>query len=198
MKPTGRMKNVAPGHGGIDRDPRTLGNHRFWDGSQVEMLRRCLGLDVRLERQAGGVAVRLHLVADGVGHRVPTGFIDRQLLVVVEGLDRSGQRVAQSTGPTLPAIAGPELAGLPGRLHARLLKDVAGHGPVPFWRAAGEAEDTRLVPGRAEEQVHVFASELASVRVRVLHRRFWAETARVKRWPDRDLVVIDRSFFNSP
>jgi hypothetical protein len=189
MKPTGRMRNVAPGHGGIDRDPATLGNHRFWDTSQLEMLRRCLRLDVRLE---GRARVRVRLGAEGVGHRVPTGFIDRQLLVVVEGLDAAGERVALEEGPTLPPAAGPGLAGLPGRLHARLLKDEAGRGPVPFWRAVPEAEDTRLVPGRPEEQVYVFGPSLSGVRVRVLHRRFWAEVARAKGWPDQDLVVIDR------
>ena len=36
MKPTARMTNIAPGHGGIRRDPSTLANHTFWDGSQEE------------------------------------------------------------------------------------------------------------------------------------------------------------------
>ena len=38
-----------------------------------------------------------------------------------------------------------------------------------------------------------FAPEVASLRVRVLHRRFWAEVEKSKRWPADDLVVIDRS-----
>ena len=45
MTPTGSMSNIAPGHGGIRRDPATLGNHRFFDGSQLNMLRRCLKLE---------------------------------------------------------------------------------------------------------------------------------------------------------
>ena len=32
----------------------------------------------------------------------------------------------------------------------------------------------------------------ARLRVRVLYRRFWQEVARVKGWPDRDLVVLER------
>ena len=32
MAPTGRLTNFAPGHGGLDRDPATLANHRFFDG----------------------------------------------------------------------------------------------------------------------------------------------------------------------
>ena len=191
LKPTGTLHNVAPGHGGIARDPATLGNHVFWDKSQLDMLRRCLNLEVEA-RRAPGVAVVVRLVARGVGHRVPTGFVDRQLLLVVEAWDRAGRAVPLQRGPVLPAATGPPLAGRPGRLYARLLRDEAGRSPVPFWRALPDAVDTRLFPERPDVSRFVFGPQASRVRVRVLHRRFWAETARSKRWPDRDLVVIDR------
>jgi hypothetical protein len=187
MKPTGRLTNVAPGRGGIERDPATLGNHRFWDGSQLAMLRRALRLDVRRR----GERVETRLVADDVGHRVPTGFIDRQVLLVVEAVDERGKPVALRAGPTLPAAAGTGLAGKPGRLYARLLRDESGRGPVPFWRATPDVVDTRLIPGRPDEAAFEFVRAPAVVRARVLHRRFWAEVAAAKGWPDRDLVVID-------
>ncbi len=180
MKATGHMTNIARGRGGIERDPLTLANHRFWDGSQLEMLRRCLRLNVHVEGRR--VTVRLH--AEGVGHRVPTGFIERQLLLLVEGHEGSGQTVPLREGSTLPDAAGPSLAGRPGRLYARLPRDEQGRGPVPFWRALPGPEDTRLVPGVADERAFVFAALPARVRVRVLHRRFWSAA---------DLVVIDRS-----
>jgi hypothetical protein len=63
---------------------------------------------------------------------------------------------------------------------------------VPFWRALPEVDDTRLVPHRADERVFTFVQTPTRLRVRVLHRRFWADALRAKRWPDRDLVVIDR------
>jgi hypothetical protein len=191
MKPTGTLHNVAPGHGGIDRDPNTLGNHVFWDGSQLAMLRRCLKVDVETSRQDNGVAVVVRLTARGVGHRVPTGFVDRQVLLVVDALDQAGRAVPLACGPTLPPAAGPILAGHPGRLYARLLKDEAGRSPVPFWRALPDPVDTRLVPEQADVRRFLFAPPARRVRVRVLHRRFWAETARGKRWPDSDLVVVD-------
>lgn len=188
MKPTGRMTNIARGHGGIERDPATLGNHRFWAGSRLAMLRDALRLDVRVE----GRRVETRLVAGNVGHRVPTGFIDRQLLLVVEAHDDRGRRLTMRSGPTLPPPVGPELAGMPGGLFARLAKDASGQLPVPFWRAVPEPEDTRLVPGQTDRRTFEFESAPARVRVRVLHRRFWAEVARQKRWPDQDLVVLDR------
>jgi hypothetical protein len=193
MTPTGTLTNLAPGRGGIRRDPRTLGNHRFFKGSQADMLRRCLRLSVRLERTQGGVRAAVRLSAEGVGHRVPTGFIDRQLLLVVDGLSANGVAVPLRAGPTLPAMVGRELAGSPGRLYARRLQDSEGRTPVPFWRGVPDMTDTRLRPGRVDEAVFVFGAALRRVRVRVLHRRFWQEVAQAKGWPDRDLLVLERS-----
>lgn len=95
-------------------------------------------------------------------------------------------------GPVLPAAAGPDLAGKPGRLYARLLKDENGRGPIPFWRAHFPPEDTRLVPEQPDSRRFRFGAQLAHLRVRVLHRRFWAEVVQKKNWPDRDMMVIDK------
>jgi hypothetical protein len=64
---------------------------------------------------------------------------------------------------------------------------------VPFWRALPEPEDTRLRPETTDVHQFTFAPGLARLRVVVLHRRFWAEQVEAKRWPDRDLVVIERT-----
>jgi hypothetical protein len=193
MKPTGRTSNIAPGRGGLERDPMTLSNHAFWDGGQEQMLRRCLHLDAGARRGAGSVEVRIVLEAQGVGHRVPTGFIDRQVILVVEAVSREGRPVAPASGPTLPQAVGPTLKGKAGKLYARLLEDAEGRAPVPFWRAQFAPIDTRLLPDRPDEVRFSFAPDADSVRVRVLHRRFWDETIRSKSWPDRDLVVVDRT-----
>jgi hypothetical protein len=193
MAPTGKMTNFAPGHGGIERDPATLGNHRFFQPSQAAMLARCLRLSVESDPvEKGTVCVRVCLSAQEVGHRVPTGFIDRQLVLVVEGSNAQGQTLALQDGPRLPAAVGPELVGQPGRLFARLLHDEQGRAPVPFWRAEPEAQDTRLQPGKAEEMVFTFPAALERVRVRVLSRRFWDEVVRSKGWPQGDQVVVER------
>ena len=76
--------------------------------------------------------IRIRLTAKGVGHRVPTGFIDRQLILVVEGMTRSGRPARLLDGQALPPSVGPALAGKPGRLYARFLTDESGQRPVPF------------------------------------------------------------------
>jgi hypothetical protein len=195
MKPTGRMTNVAPGHGGIERDPHTLANHRFFDGSQEEMLRRAVKASATLERGPNCVRAKVRLWAEGVGHRLPTGFADRHLVLVVEGSDREGSLLRVRSGPKLPALAGPEREGQPGRLYARVLRDFDGNSPAPFWLAAPDSPpDTRLLPGHIDEMTFEFPATLTRLSLRVLYRRFWPEVARAKKWPDDDLLVLHREF----
>ncbi len=193
MAPTGAMTNLAPGHGGIERDPKTLGNHRFFAPDREEMLRRCVRVESDVGRTADGLRLRIRIRAEDVGHRVPTGFIDRQLILVVEALGADGKPVAGVKGPRLPAAAGTELDGQPGRLFAKLLPGRDGKAPAPFWLAGGEPADNRLTPGRVEEIAWIVPAETVRLHVRVLYRRFWAETVRSKGWPDRDTIVYEET-----
>jgi hypothetical protein len=192
MAPTGTLTNLAPGHGGVARDPATLASHGLFAGSREEMLRRCVSVQVDVAHEDGETAVGVVLVADGAGHRVPTGFVDRNLVLVVQAFDAGRQRVPARSGPVLSVRAGAELAGLAGRLYAKQLADFDGQGPVPFWRADPAVVDTRLLPGRADRVRFVFGGRAETVRVRVLHRRFWPEVARQKGWPDNEVTVFDR------
>ncbi len=193
MKPTGQMTNIAPGRGGIERDPKTLANHRFFDGSQADMLRRCVKVSVEVCRQEGQVRAEVRVLAEGVGHRVLTGFIDRHLLLIVEGRGEDGQEVDSEAGPRLPAAAGREGAGRPGRLFAKLLQDAEGHSPTPFWKAATKPVDTRLSPDQADISLYTYPASTHQIQVRVIYRRFWDEVARQKKWPDQDLLVFEQA-----
>src|SRR5262249_30347092 len=132
MAPTGTLVNFAPGRGGLPRDPWTLGNHRFFADSQAAMLRDCLKASVTLSHNRDGLRAEVEVCADQVGHRVPTGFADRNLVLVVEALGSDGKAVPARTGPSLPRVAGKGFAGQPGRLFAKLLMDFDGKSPVPF------------------------------------------------------------------
>jgi len=55
MAPTGTLDNLAPGKGGLPRNPWTLGNHRFFAGSQAAMLRDCLKASVTLTHNRAGL-----------------------------------------------------------------------------------------------------------------------------------------------
>jgi hypothetical protein len=193
MAPTGTLINLAPGKGGIDRDPRTLSNHSMFAGSQLDMLRRCLKLDARPVRRMNTVDVAVTLLADDVGHRVPTGFPDRQLILVVEAFDKEGCSLAPQQGTEgLPKSVGTSLHGRAGRLYAKQLSDFEGSSPVPFWRAQPDAVDTRLFPNRTEQSLYSFPRQTERARIRLLYRRFWEQVRISKGWPEDDLVIVDR------
>ena len=191
MAATGRMSNIAPGAGGIERDPATLASHTLLPGGRKAMLQKCLDLDIALETQTDAVACRITLTARNVGHNVPTGFIDRHLLLVVEPFDIAGRLLPITSGPTLPSEAGDQLSTRPGRWFGRLLTDRSGTSPVPFWRPASSMQDTRLKPEEPVATTFSFPAQTQQIRARVLYRRFWKSVADDKAWPDDTITVHD-------
>jgi hypothetical protein len=188
MTPTGKMRNIAPGHGGVERDPRSLASHLF-PGNHRDMLRRCLSVKVT----KAGKRLSVTVLAENVGHRVPTGFIDRNLLLIVESSGADGKRLKLVSGPRLPASAGQDLAGFPGLLYAKQLHDPAGRSPIPFWLPHGKIIDTRLKPGRTRHVEFAFDATITKARVRLIYRRFWQNVSESRGWPDNEMVVIDES-----
>ena len=204
MTPTGLMTNIAPDSGGIERDPRTLGSHSFLPGGLDAMLRRCLHVDVEAVRvtQKGGadqtgsnapsLRVTVQVEARDVGHRVPTGFIDRHLILLVDALGDTESRTMLISGPQLPMAVGESLSGQPGRLFAKLLRSPQGESPVPFWRAGAVPTDTRLQPKTPVVTHFTFAGSIYKIRVRLIYRRFWKTVADDKGWPNNDILVVDK------
>jgi hypothetical protein len=161
------------------------------DHSLDDMLRKCIRVTSELRRNAGWLHVTVGIAAQNVGHRVPTGFIDRHLVLVVEGLTATGKSRALLHGPQLPEAAGDGFTGKGGKLYAKLLRDEKGHGPVPFWRADPSPRDSRLLPGERDEVAFVFPGDVARVKVRLIYRRFWPETSRIKKWPAAEIVLFE-------
>ena len=159
------------------------------------MLKRCLDVDVVLTSYDDRLEADVTVRADQVGHRVPTGFIDRHLLLIVDAQDQNGSTVALIDGPRLSQVGDPSLTGRPGRLYAKLLVDLSGKSPIPFWRDHGDLTDTRLSPGQRDDVRFVFPKSALRVRVRLLYRRFWREVADAKRWPSNEVTVVDRLLF---
>lgn len=197
MAPSG-MTNIAPGNGGIERDPATLASHRFFQGSQLDMLRQALHVDVAVTRDGDATRAAISVRAEGIGHRLPTGFIDRNLVLIVRGFDVVARELNPIAGPRLPKIAGPGVAGKLGRLYAKVLSNPHGDTPLPFWRAEAVPADSRLVPNHPDRLVGRFPLAVTRLRVQVFYRRFWPDVARDKQWPDNELEVLDASYRRKP
>jgi hypothetical protein len=193
MKPGGTLTNFAPGKGGIERDPLTLASHNL-PGATADMLRQCLQADVKVDPDKDRVNVQVTITARQVGHRVPTGFIDRNLALVVEASDVADNPVMLMKGPKLPAAAGKKLTGKPGFLYAKQLPNSKGQVPSPFWLPHSKVIDTRLHPEQADQQHFQFGPTTKQVRVRLIYRRFWQNVAVSKGWPDDGITVLDKTW----
>ena len=193
MAPSGTLTNIAPNSGGIARDPQTLASHELLPGGLQAMLAHAVRVSAAIATTPAGRQLQLKLEADDVGHGVPTGFIDRHMLVLVEARRSDGTPIELIAGARLPSAAG-DLAGKHGLLLAKLLSDEHGRAPQPFWQAGVRATDTRLKPD--EPQRHAFMLPLAAdqVRVSIAYRRFWQAVAQLKGWADDEIAVFDRTW----
>lgn len=197
MASSGRMSNVAPGHGGVERDPRTIGSHAFL-GAHPDMLRRSLHLRARLVRQNNDeLLVDLALSARDIGHRLPTGFIDRHVILLVRVMSAQGE-IEPKEGARLPEVVGRGTgpgawANKPGLFLGRIWTDEHGCAPVPFWLAERELCDSRLEPGETRPARWLYdAAQAQRVEIRLVYRRFFYETAQLKGWDDNEIVLLDK------
>lgn len=182
--------NMAPGRGGIDRDAATLSDHSLC-GDASPRYRDALVLTVDARPTEAGIRVNLMIDAAAVGHAVPTGFVDRHVVLLVDAADAAGLEVAVLDGPRIPVHAGESVAGRPGCLFAKTLTDSAGRLPAPLWAASAVHADTRIKPDRPHATTFIVDHKAAGIRVRLLHRGFWESTRRRKRWDDDTTVILD-------
>jgi hypothetical protein len=194
MTPTGKLSNFAPGHGGIERDPTTLASHSLFAGSQAEMLRKSLQVAVKCKHDANAFRIAVTVTAKNVGHRIPTGFPDRNLILLVEGFDAGGRPMAsQNSKSRLSDLVGREWSGKSGKLYAKQLTGVSKESPAPFWRALPRFVDSRLHPEEPNQSEFAFAQDLHHVRVRLIYRRFWESVRLSKGWPNDEITVVDKT-----
>jgi hypothetical protein len=200
MAPTGKMTNIAPGNGGVERDPRTLASHSTF-GATVEMLKRCLSVGVSIEDNR----VQVDLTADQVGHRVPTGFPEHHLILLVRAYEAGSQVESdQVAGPRLPASLSRQRQGmgLAGKVFAKQFMDARSGRPLPFWLAREEPLDTRLYPEKTDRTRFVFRNKVTRVRIQLVYRRVWTDLAVGLRGdvvvPEQgDISIIDQIFVGS-
>ena len=159
------------------------------------MLRRAVKASVRFERTSDSVrGTGSRLWAEGVGHRLPTGFVDRHLVLVVEGQTARGE---------LSAACGTEIAGAGRQGIGRPARSIVCaraarfRGPKSGTVLAGCSRSTGgypPCPGKIEETSFDFPTTLSRLRLRVLYRRFWPEVARSKHWPDDEMLILEQTF----
>jgi hypothetical protein len=193
MPPDGIMTNVAPGAGGVERDPMTIHAHTQPGASDVELLQNTVTMTMSAHPMVGHVLVTVSITNTGAGHHVPTDFPGRHLILVVTAIDEQGRSMAQTSGPTVPDWGGAQ-AGLPGKAFAKVLRDVqSGESPVvSYWKQALIASDNRIPALQGDTSIYTFApapGQTLTVTAELHFRRMFQDLMGAKRWDVPDILM---------
>ncbi len=176
----------------VPRPDGQLRSHRI-EGTTAAYLEAALTARLTVAVDGGELAVDVELENDRTGHHVPTGVTVRNMILVVEARRVTDGRALASTGEQvideLGGVGDPAagyLAGLPGKLYAKVPVDAAGHGPVFFTEAASLALDNRIPAHGIDRTRYRFAipeggGEIV-VRARVIYRRAFRAVVDAKGW----------------
>jgi hypothetical protein len=195
--------NVAPGKGGVERDPLAIHAHTFPGGSNAELLENSVSMTVTTQLQAGTLTIQVEIVNDRTGHHVPTDSPLRQLILLVEPQNSQGQLLALLDGSTIPGWGGVGdpaqgyYAGLPGTAYAKLLEE-AWTGIFPsgaYWNPTYLVSDNRIPAFGHATSTYLFAlpepGDTIFVDVRLLYRRAFIQLMDQKSW-DIDDILMER------
>lgn len=203
------ITNVAPGFGGIQRDPTTIHAHTFPGAASVELLHNAVTLTAEARVEGDRLVVDVAVTNDKTGHHVPTDSPMRHLLLLVEALDGSGRLLQQLDGPTVPQWGGVgdpavgNFAGLPGKAFAKVLEELwTGVSPTgAYWNHTRLVSDNRLAAFATDRSSYAFAAPPTgrlAVKVTLLFRRAFKALSEQKGWFDSDIEMARRDIVVRP
>ncbi len=196
-----RLNNIAPGKGGIERDPSAIHNHNMT--VDAELLRSALKMDVSAVIRNGKVTVDVTLTNDRTGHHIPTDSPLRHLILLVEAADSRGASLKQLAGPRLPDWCGTgdihrgHYGGHPGKAYAKILAN-KWNGEYPtgaYWDHTVIVSDNRLAALAADREEFAFeitGRKNAIVSVKLLYRRAFITLMEQKKWNTPDIVMAEK------
>jgi len=198
------MTNVAPGKGGVERDPMTLRAHSQLGASDVEFLQNAVTMTVQTRSEAGHLLVDVAITNDRTGHHVPTDSPLRHLILLVEASDASGAALALADGPELPDWCGlgdtaaGNYAGLPGVAYAKVLQElwteIAPSGA--YWNPTRIISDNRIAALETAASSYAFVLPTTGdvqLRVSLLFRRAFKDLMDQKQWNVPDILMEEHA-----
>jgi hypothetical protein len=191
------LTNIAPGKGGIERNPSTLHSHNMT--VTPELLRNSLTMQASASASGGEITVNVTLVNDRTGHHIPTDSPLRHMILLVEARDEAGTMLTLQEGSTLPdwcgvgAFESGYYANMPGKVFARVLKEM-WTDVVPaysYWRHTTLHSDNRLAALASDQSSYIFQSpgQPIEVTVTLIYRRAFIEMMEQKKWNSPDIVM---------
>lgn len=198
MPPDGKMTNVAPGFGGVERDSFTIHAHVMPGASSVELLQDTVTLTLEVEQIGNRIQVNAKIFNYGAGHHVPTDHPGRHMILLVAATNERGQELPLLSGPIVPAW-GEAQAGLPGKLYAKVLRNaVSGEYPVvSYWKPSFIVSDNRIPALEGDQSQYIFVApavgEQVTVTAQVGFRRLFSAEAERRGWNIPDILMEESS-----
>ena len=212
------MTNVAPGAGGVERDPLTIHAHTMPGAGSAGLLARTMALTVTAQLSGSLLTVDVALTNVFGGHHVPTDYPGRNMILVLSVMDDQGRTLPQLGGPRVPAWGGAgsaanDYAGQPGRGYAKVLRDaLTGEWPiVNYWKQAFIQSDNRIAARTTDRSSYSFdaspvhAQAIAPpastdrvdgnqfrVQATLWFRRLFIDQARAKGWDAPDILMAQQ------
>jgi hypothetical protein len=199
------MTNVAPGKGGVERDPLTIPAHTFPGASSTDLLQNAVTMTVSAKREGDKVTVEVTIVNDKTGHHVPTDSPLRQMILLVFASDGHGQALPLLEGSTVPEWGGvgdPSLgyyAGLPGKGYAKILMELWTEvSPTgAYWNPTRVVSDNRIPAFGSDTSAYTFTAPAdgnETVKATLLFRRAFKQLMDQKGWDAPDIVMAQQTF----
>lgn len=200
----GRMiTNIAPGKGGVDREPDTIHAHLQLGAMDEDFMQNAVSMDTCGSLDGQSVKVTVHIANDNTGHHVPTDSPLRHLILLVDARNEAGERLEQTEGETLPDWCGVGdeedgcYANFPGKAFAKILEDKwTGESPTAaYWNHTRLVLDNRIAAGAADTSTYGFFNPSygdITVRVKLIYRRAYKDLMEIKGWDVPDVIMADR------
>lgn len=203
------MTNVAPGMGGVERDPLTLRAHSQLGAADVDFLQNAVTMTVESSIQDDVLTITVAITNDKTGHHVPTDSPLRHMILLVRAIARDGTPLSLVDGETLPDWCGDgdpidgHYAGLPGKAFAKILEETwTGVSPTgAYWNPTRVVSDNRIAALETDTSQYQFALSEGSyinVRVELLFRRAFKDLMDQKKWNTPDILMEEYVEMVSP
>jgi hypothetical protein len=207
--PNGTMTNIAPDNeASVERDPNTIPSHNMMGEDRAAFIASAVELDVVGEILSDRFRVSVTVTNSGAGHHFPTGQPMRNAILVVSATTSDGQALVLLDGEVVSEHGG-DLAGRPGRLYAKILREIHGgypgiqtrpmRIPAPQWALTRIISDTRIPAMETDESQFDFAKPsmgLIELKVDLVYRRAFYSFAEIKGWtlPDMPVAYYEGQF----
>lgn len=197
------VTNVAPGKGGIERDPMTIHAHLQRGSTDQEFLKSALTMTAEVLQENDSIVVEVSLFNDNTGHHIPTDSPLRHLILLVEAEDSEGHELALQNGNRLPewcGIGNPKegyYAGRPGTAYAKILQELWTNviPTAAYWNQTSLVSDNRIAAMQTANSSYIFSTNEASnitVSVTLIYRRAYRTLVDQKGWDAPDIIMAQQ------